>query len=49
MSEFCVKCVEKETQIELLNKQIYNLKQLLQDLSETEQLPQIINLSCDGK
>ena len=58
MSEFCVKCSEKEGQIELLQKQLYEAKKEIENLqSHVESLVMdvafyggnLINLSCNNK
>jgi len=58
MSEFCVKCSEKEGQIELLQKQLYEAKKEIESLqSHNESLimdvafygGSLINLSCNNK
>jgi prefoldin subunit 5 len=51
MSEFCVKCCEKEAQIELLRKQIWELQQQVDALSFDLAFYEgkITNLSCNNK
>ena len=51
MSEFCVKCCEKEAQIELLRKQIWELQQEVDKLSFDLAFYEgnITNLSCNNK
>jgi hypothetical protein len=58
MSEFCVKCSEREAEIELLRKEIYECKQHADRLqSEVDALSldvafyggNMINLSCNNK
>lgn len=55
---FCVKCSEKEGQIELLQKELWEAKQKIEKLeSEVESLAmdvafyggKLINLSCNNK
>lgn len=58
MSEFCVNCVAKESEMELLRKQLWESQQKVEKLqSEVEALTMdvafyggnIINLSCNNK
>jgi hypothetical protein len=51
MSDFCVKCSEKEAQIELLRLELWKLQQEVERLSFDLAFYEgkIINLSCNGK
>ena len=51
MSEFCVKCCQKEAEMELLRKQIWELQQEVDRLSFDLAFYEgkIINLSCNNK
>ena len=51
MSEFCVKCSEKEAEIEKLRNQLYEAQQEVQKLSFELSFydGRIINLSCNNK
>jgi hypothetical protein len=51
MSEFCVKCSEKEAEIELLRKKLYEAEQQVESLSFDLAFYEgkITNLSCNNK
>jgi len=51
MSEFCVKCLEKEAEIEKLRKELYEVQQQVESLSFDLAFYEgkITNLSCNNK